>query len=295
MLWIFYTIAATALQTFRNIEQKSLNKRLDAFTVSWSRFILPFPFAILAVFLSYNSVSDKFILLCLATGLMQVVGNVCLLGILRSKNFVIGITFYKTEILQTVILGLLIFHEKISLSGLAAILVTVVGTILMSNVKKFSKLSDASLEPIIYGVLCGLFFSFSVFFLKFSAQELYRLSYRESLVPIMVLLWVIFFQNIFFVTIKLAQQRLMADWKSLFNAENKLAFFKTTILSFLGSVCWFTAFSLGQVIYVKALSQIELVFAVFVSHFFLKERLKRIEAVGVAITSLGILWLIFIS
>jgi len=46
MSWIIFTILATILQTFRTLEQKTLNKKLDLLTVSWSRFILPFPIAL---------------------------------------------------------------------------------------------------------------------------------------------------------------------------------------------------------------------------------------------------------
>ena len=53
MSWVIFTILATILQSFRNLEQKSLNKRLDALTVSWSRFIIPLPFAIIVVILTF--------------------------------------------------------------------------------------------------------------------------------------------------------------------------------------------------------------------------------------------------
>jgi drug/metabolite transporter (DMT)-like permease len=56
--------------------------------------------------------------------------------------------------------------------------------------------------------------------------------------------------------------------------ENKSTFFKTTIFSFLGSICWFTAYSLGKVVYVKAVGQIELLMAIASSYFILKEKLK---------------------
>ena len=79
MSWVLYTIVATILQSFRNLEQKHLNKKLDAFTVSWSRFILPLPFALVVVYFTFFAVSKSFIIYCLITACFQVAGNVFLL------------------------------------------------------------------------------------------------------------------------------------------------------------------------------------------------------------------------
>jgi uncharacterized membrane protein len=106
-------------------------------------------------------------------------------------------------------------------------------------------------------------------------------------------MWVICFQNIFFTAVKFCQNRLISDLKSLISLEHKYTFLKTSILSFFGSVCWFVAFGLGKVVYVKAVGQIELIMAIAVSHFILKEKLKISEAIGITLTSSGILWLIF--
>ena len=297
MMWIFYTISAVILQTFRNLEQKALSKKLDSLTVSWSRFILPLPIALAVFFYTYKIVNWQFVYYCLITAIMQVGGNICLLKTFKSKNFSIGIAFYKTEVLQTLILGILFFHAKVSLIEIAAILVTTVGVLLMSGsvfhsgVKKF--LQSLNNKAAFYGLLCGLCFSISAFNLKFAAEELFALEYTGIKAPITVLMWVICIQNILFISIKLNQKRLVKDFISLSGAENKFAFLRTSILSFAGSVCWFTAFAYGSVIYIKAVGQLELVLAVGASHFILKEAPNKIELVGIIFTAAGILWLIF--
>lgn len=296
MTWIFYTIAAIILQTFRNLEQKALAKKLDSLTVSWSRFILPWPFAIAVFICTFHSVNNQFIYYCLVTAITQVGGNMCLLQTFKSKNFSIGIAFYKTEVLQTLILGLLFFNATISHTGILAILLTTSGVLLMSGsvfnggIKKF--LQSLNNEAAFFGLLCGLFFSISSFTLKFATEELYHFGYAPLKAPITVLMWVIFFQNIFFISIKLYQKRLFQDLKILASAENKFAFLRTSILSFAGSVCWFTAFAFGSVIYIKAVGQLELVLAIIASHFILKESPNKTELAGIALTAAGILWLI---
>ncbi len=297
MSWIFLTIIATILQTFRNIEQKSLGKKLDSLTVSWSRFILPFPLAILVCFFTYPNINLQFVFYCLVTALMQVAGNIALLQTFKSKNFGIGIAFYKTETLQVLLLGLLFFGEKVSYLGIFGIILATIGVVFISGsaldggVKKF--LQSLNNSAAISGLLCGLFFAISAFNLKFAANELFALGYSEIKAPLIVLLWVIVIQNITFIGIKIYQKRLQQDLASLSNSENKLAFLRTSLLSFAGSVCWFSAFALGPVIYIKAIGQLELIFAIMASFFLLKEKINKIEGWGIALTATSVLLLIF--
>ncbi|MCH9671230.1 MAG: EamA family transporter, partial [Gammaproteobacteria bacterium] len=64
------------------------------------------------------------------------------------------------------------------------------------------------------------------------------------------------------------------------------------VTGMLGSVCWFTAMTLQNVAYVRALGQVELVFTFIVSYLFFKERATRIELAGVALIIAGILVLL---
>ncbi len=297
MSWIFYTIAAVILQTFRNLEQKSLAKKLDSFTVSWSRFILPLPFALAVLLQTFQAVNQQFVFYCIVTAVMQIAGNIFLLQTFKSKNFSIGIAFYKTEVLQALLIGMLFFHAEISAMEIAAILVTTAGVIMMSGLV-FNGSSQKFLQSLknpaaFFGLLCGFCFSISAFSLKFAAEELYGLGFTGIKPPLMVLMWVIFLQNILFIAVKLWQKRLIKDWRSLFSAENKSSFLRTSLLSFAGSVCWFIAFALGSVIHIKAVGQLELVLAILASYFILQERPNKLELAGIALTALGILWLIF--
>jgi drug/metabolite transporter (DMT)-like permease len=294
MSWIICTIIGALLQTFRNLEQKSLNKKLDTLTVSWSRFILPLPLAIAVVFLTSPIIQYDFVLYCVITAIFQICGNFLLLETFKSKNFSVGIAFYKTEVLQTVILGLLFFNQHISNSGFLAILVTIFGAFLMSNISLRAGNINFTQRAVFFGILSGFCFSISAFNLKFASENLMLLGYSNIKAPIVVLLWVITVQNLIFIAIKSYQKRLKSDLKKLFDAENKMSFFKTGLLSFLGSAFWFVAFAIGNVIYVKAVGQIEMVFAVLASQFYLKEKHSRREFVGIVITTFGILALIIL-
>lgn len=296
MSWVIFTILATILQSFRNLEQKSLNKRLDALTVSWSRFIIPLPFAIIVVILTFYQFDNKFIFYCFVAGLFQIAGNVFLLQTFKARNFSIGIAFYKTEVLQSYLIGLLFFNTLISKSDLISILVATIGVILISGnfTAGYKNLAKSFYnQSSLYGLLTGLSFSISAFNLKFASDKLYSLQYSPIKTALIVLMWIICFQNIFFVIVKFCQRTLIRDFKSIISLENKYTFLKTSILSFCGSFCWFIAFGLGEVVYVKAVGQIEIVIAILISFLLLKEKLKKIEIIGITLTSSGILWLIF--
>ena len=296
MSWIIFTILATILQSFRNLEQKSLNKRLDALTVSWSRFIIPLPFAIIVAVSSFYQLDSEFIFYCFVTGLFQIAGNIFLLQTFKTRNFSIGIAFSKTEVLQSYLIGLLFFNTLISTSDLISILVATIGVILISGnfTAGYKNLAKSFYnQSSLYGLLTGLSFSISAFNLKFASEKLHILQYSPSKTAIMVLMWVICFQNIFFVIVKFCQRTLIKDLKSMISLENKYTFLKTSILSFCGSFCWFIAYGLGEVVYVKAVGQIEIVIAILISFLLLKEKLKKIEIIGITLTSSGILWLIF--
>jgi drug/metabolite transporter (DMT)-like permease len=295
MSWILYTLIGATLQTFRNLEQKKLNQKLDTLTVSWSRFILPLPIALVVVFLTLPSVGGQFIFHCAVTGILQVAGNFTLLKTFQSKNFSVGIAFYKTEVMQALIMGYIFFNQFISVTGFVIILITTFGVFLMSNIRFKRGFSNFSFSQpaVLFGLLTGFLFSITAFHLKFAAENLHDLGYGSFTSPATVLMWVIVIQNILFLIIKSSQGRFKSDLKKLFSAENKVSFVKTSVLSFLGSLSWFIAFSMGNVIYVKAAGQIEMIFAVLVSQFYLKEKHNGREFLGISITAVGILLLVF--
>jgi len=60
-------------------------------------------------------------------------------------------------------------------------------------------------------------------------------------------------------------------------------------LSACGSACWFTAFAMAEVALVRSVGQIEIVFTLLFSRFYLKETLKPGDVVGLALVVCGVL------
>jgi drug/metabolite transporter (DMT)-like permease len=64
------------------------------------------------------------------------------------------------------------------------------------------------------------------------------------------------------------------------------------VAGFLGSVGWFTAFTLENAAYIRAVGQIELVFTFIASVFFFKEKSNKLEIAGIILIVSAILLLV---
>ena len=59
-------------------------------------------------------------------------------------------------------------------------------------------------------------------------------------------------------------------------------------LSALGSAGWFAGFAMTHVALVRGLGQIEILLTFLVGHFFLRERIRRGEALALVLVALGV-------
>jgi drug/metabolite transporter (DMT)-like permease len=294
-MWIIFTLLAIFFQTIRNLEQKKLSNKIDAVTASWSRFILPFPLAILTIIYFHKNINQQFAINIFLNAIFQSLGNYFLIKSLQQKNYSLAIAFAKTEVIQAIIVGLIFFNTKINFYEILSIIIAFVGVLMMINISINNK--NVFLEKIkntgnLYALLCGTCFAITAFNLKSASQILIDANFNYLISAILVLLFTIFLQNIFYGSIKIYQKRLICDLKKLFLAENLLSFLIAGITSFFGSIFWYTAYAIGQVIYVKTLGQLEVIIAILISAFFLKEQHKKIELIGILVTLFGILFLL---
>jgi drug/metabolite transporter (DMT)-like permease len=63
-------------------------------------------------------------------------------------------------------------------------------------------------------------------------------------------------------------------------------------MSGCGSACWFTGFAIAPVAMVRAVGQVEVVFTLLFSRFYLKEVLKRTDVAGLVLVVAGVLLVI---
>lgn len=294
MLWIFFTLGAISFQTLRNLEQKKLVKKIDPLTASWARFILPFPLSIIIIFFTLSNFSYDLIKYILINSLFQMLGSIFLVKAMQYRNYSIAITLGKTETIQALIVGLFFYNIKIMPLEVIFILIAFLGVILMSEFKFKEKnfLNSLKNPANFFGIISGTCFAITSYNLKNACNVLIELGYKNISAATLVLLYTIFWQNLFFIAIKFKQKTLISSIKILTTSENIKSFLIASSLSFIGSIFWYSAYSYGDIIHVKMVGQLEIILAIIISCFFLKERHSIKNFIGILLTLFSILGII---
>jgi len=283
-------LLATVMQIFRHYEQKKMSDKFDKETIALSRFLFFFPFC--CIYLMLFKLSMQFISICLLIAFLQVFGNLLLLHSFSKKNFAISVALVHTELMQAAIIGYIFFGQSISIIIIFAIIIILFGVFMLSNIKYQKSISFD--RNIAYALLSATCFSFTAFFVKYANNILINqnkgYSYFES--SLSVLMVVIFWCNILLGCRKLLKGNIYKDLCKLINSETRISFIKISFLSFLTSVLWFFCYAIGDVVIVKGISQLEIVWAILISHHFLKEKFNKKEIYGITILLLGLAILI---
>jgi drug/metabolite transporter (DMT)-like permease len=293
-LWIVATLAAAGFQTARFMLQKTLaGGRLSASGATFARFFYSAPLIALLLFLylwtsetSLPALPPAFWAYGAAGGLAQILATVCVVLLFGRRNFAVGITLKKTEVIQTVLVGLLILGEGVSPRGLAFILIGLVGVLLLSDTPGalgFRRLINPSAG---LGLASGVFFAISGVCYRGASLEL---ASDEPLLRAAVTLAAVTAMQFASMTIWL-RWRAPGEIGRVWAARRTAGFVGLT--SMAGSFCWFTAFTLQNVAYVNALGQVELLFSLLASVLVFRERVSRNEVVGMCVLGASILGLI---
>ena len=297
-LWIVVTIAAAFFQTVRFMLQKLLSaSALSSAGATFARFLYSAPLVV--VFLALYCVATdsllpvttlRYWLFALSGGLSQILATLCVVMLFQSRNFAVGITFKKTEVIQTALVGWLLLGESISSLGVGVIVIGLIGVLMLSETPGLGgdwwrRICNRASG---LGVLSGFLFAISGVCYRGATLEL---ASEDPLLRAGMTL----------ACVTSAQLIAMALWLRLFEpgqisavwgARRTAAWIGLT--SMAGSFCWFTAFTLQTVAYVNALGQIELVFSLLATVFFFKEPITRRELYGLGVLSVSILGLIMV-
>jgi drug/metabolite transporter (DMT)-like permease len=296
-LWIPITIFAAFMQNLRSALQKHLKGRLSTGGASYVRFFYACPFALLYLIgvqqvggYELPAVNGLFLLYCLLGGLCQITFTFLLVYLFSFRNFAVGTTYSKTEVIQVALLGLILLGDTISLAGVLAISLGMVGILALSVAHQdvsWKALATGFFErTTMIGLLCGACLGASVVFFRGAA-----LSLGDDAVVM---------RAAFALAVSLVMQTvIMGGYLLLREPGQMTAIFRhwkpslaVGVSGFLASVGWFTAFTLENAAYVRAVGQIELVFTFIASVVFFKEKTSRLELFGVALILAAILLLI---
>ncbi len=295
-LWIPVTLAAAAFQTVRFMLQKSLSTvKLSAAGATFARFAYSAPLVV-AGLLAYLMISERSLPALEATfwgfvvvgGTAQILATVCVVALFKQRNFAVGITFKKTEVIQTAVVGFVILGEGVSLWGFVAILIGLLAVLLLSRTpggegKWWEHLTN---RASMLGLGSGVLFAFSAVSYRGASLQLGDLepAFRAGI----TLAAVTSFQMIAMAAWLAWKDR--AELRAVWETRNTGLFVGLTSMG--GSFCWFLAFTLQNAAYVKALGQVELIFSLLATVLFFREKITGREIAGIALLGVSILALV---
>lgn len=294
-LWIPVTVAAAIFQTLRFMLQKSLSTvKLSAAGATFARFAYSAPLilVLLALYLWLSGralppLSGTFWMFAAIGGLCQALATLCVVLLFKQRNFAVGITFKKTEVIQTALVGFIVLGEGISWGGFVAILIGLLAVLLLSKTPGGSGAWWRHLtnRASLLGLGSGVLFAFSAVSYRGASLQLSELepAFRAAITLAAV-------TSIQFVGMALwLAWRDRAELHAVWATRSTAVFVGLT--SMCGSFCWFLAFTLQNAAYVKALGQVELIFSMLASLLFFREKITSRELMGIGLLGVSILTL----
>lgn len=289
-LWIPISLAAALIQTVRFLLQRRL-KTLGLTTggATFSRFVFAAPLAwglvvlLLASGQAWPALGREFWIWVVAGGMGQIVGTYCTVSLFTMRNFAVGIAFTKTETVQVALFSALLLGEAVSPGGFAAILIGMAGVVLLSWPKGARFRGAFSNRTLAVGIVAGAAFALASIGYRGAALTLgadhyfYRAAFTLACVTTTQTLMM------------LVMLRLLEPGSITQVARHWRATALVGLTGMLGSLGWFTAFTLQNAAYVRAFGQVELLFGLAASVIFLHEGLTRREVTGMLLLAASLL------
>ncbi|MEO0750989.1 MAG: EamA family transporter, partial [Pseudomonadota bacterium] len=198
--------------------------------------------------------------------------------------------------IQTAIIGFVVLGDRVSLYGFLAIMIGLVGVLVLSDppqtegpqtkTRGWRRFANRAAG---LGLASGAFFAISAVGYRGATLEIAQ---GDAFLRAVVTLAVA----------TVAQTVAMGAWLLLRQpgevgrvwAARKTAVW-IGITSMAGSVSWFTAFALQNAAYVFAVGQVEVIFSIFASVLFFKEKISGREIWGIALLTASILVLVVLG
>lgn len=296
-LWIPVTLAAAFFQTVRFMVQRQLAVgTLSATGATFARFCYSAP--LVAVLVGTYVIlrqaelprfPPEFWVYGAVGGLAQITATIAVVLLFKARNFAVGVTFKKTEVIQTVLIGLIVLGETVSGLGLVAICIGLLGLLLLSKPpeeKGGLRLGHLWNRAAGLGLASGALFAVSAVAYRGASLSL------DLTDPVLR-------AGLTLAVVTAMQMTAMAVWlvlrepgqiTAVWNARRMAIW--VGVMSMGGSFCWFLAFTLQTAAYVKALGQVELILSSLVSAFVFKEAVSLREWIGMGILLLSVLLLV---
>lgn len=297
-IWIIASVAAALFQTVRFMLQKVLSiEVLSTAGSTFARFAYAAPFAAVLTLLYVRAkgielpaLNGAFWAYAWLGALAQILATACVVALFRQRNFAVGITFKKTEVIQTAIVGVLFFSDPVSLAGWGAILIGLVGLLFLSRTPGLDQRvwSGFTSRATGLGLLSGLLFAVSATSYRSASLEI---TSEDALLRAGMTLACVTASQLLVMALWLRWRepgQITAVWQA-----RGLAVW-VGLTSMAGSFGWFLAFTLQTAAYVKAVGQIEMIFSLMASVLFFRETVTARELVGIGFLGVSILTFVLV-
>lgn len=285
-------------QTARNAAQRTLTAQVGTLGATLVRFLYGLPFAALAVALLQGFSAAPLALPAFTAAFFgwvafgavsQVAATAFLLSAMKERNFIVAVTYSKTEVLQVALFATLFLHELPGWLTLLAIGVASAGVMMLSLPQAAGKPGAASTpargwggQVALLGLASGAGFALSAVGYRGAALQLPGLS------PWLAAAWGV-------LCAQVLQSLLLGGWLALRSPEALHGIRKAWRISLLAggmgalaSLGWFTGFALRPAADVRTLGLVEVLFSYLVSRRLFREKLGLAEQVGLALVAIGL-------
>jgi drug/metabolite transporter (DMT)-like permease len=297
--WVWITCLAAFSQALRFMFQKKLTVAgLSTAGATFARFFFAAPFVV-ATAVSYSAVTGQgwpdlpmvFWLHVFVGGTSQILATMCVVALFSLRNFAVGITFKKTEVLLSVLIGFVILGDAITWPAFIAVLFGLGGVLLLADPPRtggawYNRIMN---KAVLLGLTSGLFFGLSGVSYRGASLSISEgdTFYRAIVAMACVVVFQFAAMTIWLKCRETGQIRAVVQaWKIVSLVG---------LTSMIGTMCWFTAFTLQTAGYVNAVGQIELLFSIAIGALVFGERITSREWQGLTLLTGSIVLLVLVT
>lgn len=286
-------LLAGLLQAWRTALQQRLRAELTVSGAGLVRYAYGAPVALLLAssYLGWHgehwpAFNLPFLGFAAAGGLAQILGTNALIAAFGHRGFVAGTAFSKTEALQAALFSFVILGERLALlvwlgilAGLAGVVMLAIGGTGKGLRELRAQLAERGAT---LGLIAGAFFAITGVLVKLATERLPTQDFFAA--GLVTLVAVLFLQAL--------MHGLWVLWREPATLRAVVRTWRSSsqvgILAAMGSACWFTGFAVAPVAFVRLVGQVEVLFTLGFSHWFLAEPVRRHEVAGLLLVVLGV-------
>ncbi|GHC76153.1 DMT transporter permease [Pseudorhodoferax aquiterrae] len=291
--WIPITLSAALAQTIRNAAQRSLVSQAGTLAATLARFLYGLPFALVFVAVAQQlsgrpvpAFHAGYFGWVAMGAVAQLLATACLLKAMQQRNFIVGVAFSKTEVLQVALFSTFFLHEVPTWLAALAMLAATLGVVLLSLPARAGAAGGVAAggasQAVLYGIASGACFALSAVGFRGAALAM------PDVAPWLLGGWGVLWAQ-------LLQSLLLGGWLA---ARDPVALATTArvwrvsilagAMGALASTGWFTAMAIQPAADVRTLGLVEVFFSLLVSRRIFREKLRAGERWGLALVLLGL-------